>query len=70
MGIYSIFGPLLALLIYLIGPAAMVLPNWFLVLFVVVLILMLGEKPLIHRFSGQLANDEVVTLDKFLVISA
>jgi len=68
-GIYSIFSPLLALLIYLIGPIAVAFPNWFLVLFVVVLILMLGEKPRIHRFSDQLAADEVVTLAKFLIIS-
>ncbi|MEC4749055.1 DUF4010 domain-containing protein [Methylomicrobium sp. Wu6] len=68
-GIYSIFSPMLALLIYLIGPVAIAFPNWFLVLFVVVLILILGEKPLIHRFSDQLANDEVVTLAKFLIIS-
>lgn len=68
-GIFSLFSPLLALLIYLIGPAAIAFPNWFLVLFVVVLILILGEKPTIHRFSDQLANDEVVTLAKFLIIS-
>ncbi|WP_374089094.1 MgtC/SapB family protein [Methylomicrobium lacus] len=68
-GIFSIFSPLLALLIYLIGPAAIAFPNWFLILFVVVLILILGEKPVIHRFSDQLANDEVVTLAKFLIIS-
>jgi uncharacterized membrane protein (DUF4010 family) len=68
-GILSIFGPLLGLLIYLIGPIAITLPNWFLVLFAVVLILMLGAKPVIHRFSDQLANDEVVTLAKFLIIS-
>jgi len=68
-GIFSIFSPLLALLIYLIGPVAIAFPNWFLMLFVVVLILILGEKPVIHRFSDQLANDEVVTLAKFLIIS-
>jgi uncharacterized membrane protein (DUF4010 family) len=68
-GIFSIFGPLLALLIYLIGPIAITFPNWFLVLFIVVLVLMLSEKPVIHRFSDQLANDEVATLAKFLIIS-
>jgi uncharacterized membrane protein (DUF4010 family) len=39
------------------------------VLFIVVLILLLGEKPLIHRISDQLANEEIVTLAKFLIIS-
>ena len=38
-------------------------------LFIVVLILILGEKPLIHRISDQLANEEIVTLAKFLIIS-
>lgn len=68
-GVLSVFGILLALLVYLIGPVSMMFPNWFLVLFVVMLVLMLGEKPVIHRFSDQLANDEVVTLSKFLIIS-
>ncbi|MGR8942017.1 MAG: MgtC/SapB family protein, partial [Gammaproteobacteria bacterium] len=30
---------------------------------------MLGEKPVIHRFSDRLANEEMVTLSKLLVIS-
>ncbi|HSN23353.1 MAG TPA: hypothetical protein VLS45_04170, partial [Methylomicrobium sp.] len=68
-GIFSLFSTTLALLIYLIGPVAISFPNWFLVLFVVMLILMLGEKPVIHRFSDRLANEEMVTLAKFLVIS-
>ncbi|MGJ0484827.1 MAG: MgtC/SapB family protein [Methylomicrobium sp.] len=68
-GIFSIFGPLLALLIYLIGPIAITFPSWFLILFIVVLVLMLSEKPEIHRFSDQLANDEVATLAKFLILS-
>jgi uncharacterized membrane protein (DUF4010 family) len=68
-GILSIFGPMLALLIYLIGPIATAFPNWFLILFIVVLVLMLSGKPVIHRFSDQLANDEVATLAKFLIIS-
>jgi uncharacterized membrane protein (DUF4010 family) len=53
----------------LIGPIASLFPSWFLVLFIVVLILLLGEKPLIHRISDQLANEEIVTLAKFLIIS-
>ncbi|MGR9087953.1 MAG: MgtC/SapB family protein [Gammaproteobacteria bacterium] len=67
--IYSLFSATLALLIYLIGPVAIGFPSWFLMLFIVVLILILGEKPLIHRFSDQLAGDEIVTLAKFLIIS-
>ena len=66
---FSLFSTLFALLIYLIGPIASLFPSWFLVLFIVVLILLLGEKPLIHRISDQLANEEIVTLAKFLIIS-
>ena len=65
----SMFSTLLALLIYLMGPIASVFPSWFLVLFAVVLILILSEKTLIHHFSDQLANEEIVTLAKFLIIS-
>ena len=67
--LFSLFSTLFALLIYLIGPIASVFPNWFLVLFIVVLILLLGEKPLIHRLSDQLANEEIGTLAKFLIMS-
>ena len=67
--LFSLFSTLFALLIYLIGPIASAFPSWFLVLFIVVLILILGEKPLIHRISDQLANEEIVTLAKFLIIS-
>ena len=67
--LFSLFSTLFALLIYLIGPVASLFPSWFLVLFIVVLILLLGEKPLIHRISDQLANEEIVTLAKFLIIS-
>ena len=67
--LFSLFSTIFALLIYLIGPMASAFPSWFLVLFIVVLILILGEKPLIHRISDQLANEEIVTLAKFLIIS-
>jgi len=67
--LFSLFSTLFALLIYLIGPIASVFPSWFLVLYIVVLILILGEKLLIHRISDQLANEEIVTLAKFLIIS-
>ena len=67
--LFSLFSTLFALLIYLIGPVASAFPSWFLVLFIVVLIMVLGEKPLIHRISDQLANEEIVTLAKFLIIS-
>jgi len=66
---FSILEIVLTLLVFLIGPVAVSFPIWFLVLFVVLLVLMLGEKPLIHQFSRNLANNEIVTLAKFLIIS-
>ncbi len=61
---------MLALLVFLIGPVTQHFPLWFLVLFVVLLVLMLGEQPMIRQFSESLASNEVVTLAKFLVISS
>lgn len=66
---FSMFSTIFALLIYLIGPIASTFPNWFLVLFIVVLVLILGEKTLIHSISDQLAIEEIVTLATFLIIS-
>lgn len=65
----SLLSVLLALLIYLTGPIVSIFPSWFLILFIVLLILILGEKPLIHRISDKLASEEIVTLAKFLIIS-
>ncbi|MGR9114275.1 MAG: MgtC/SapB family protein [Gammaproteobacteria bacterium] len=68
-GLFSLFSILIALLVYLIGPVSLSFPGWFLVLFVVVLVLILGEKPLIHKISDRLDNEEMITLAKFLIIS-
>jgi len=66
---FSLLEVILTLLVFLIGPVAIHFPGWFLVLFIVILILMLGEKPQIHQFSESLANNEIVTLAKFLVLA-
>ncbi|MDD5577683.1 MAG: DUF4010 domain-containing protein [Methylobacter sp.] len=66
---YSLLSTLFALLIYLLGPIANSFPIWFLVLYVVLLILLLSEKPGIHHLSDQLANEEIATLAKFLIIA-
>lgn len=66
---FSLLQIILSLLVFLIGPVTVNFPAWFLVLFVVLLVLMLGKKPQIHQFSESLASDEIVTLAKFLVIS-
>lgn len=68
-GVFSLFGILIALLIYLLGPISQTMPGWFLVLVVVVLVLILGEKPLIHKISDRLDNEEILTLAKFLILS-
>ncbi|CAA9892342.1 conserved membrane hypothetical protein [Candidatus Methylobacter favarea] len=68
-GYYSLLSTVFALLIYLIGPIATAFPIWFLVLYSVLLILLLGEKPRIHQISDQLANEEIVTLARFLIIA-
>lgn len=68
-GLFSLFSVLIALLIYLIGPISLSFPGWFLVLFLVALVLILGEKPLIHKISDRLDIEEIVTLAKFLIIS-
>ncbi len=66
---FSLLEIILTLLVFLIGPVTIHFPSWFLVLFVVLLVLMLGEKPLIHQFSESLASNEIVTLGKFLILS-
>jgi len=66
---FSLVAILLALATYSIGPVASRFPGWFLILFVVVLILLLGEKPKIRRLSERISNEEMVTLAKFLIMS-
>jgi len=68
-GLFSLLSVLITLLIYLVGPIGQSFPGWFLVLFVVALVVILGEKPLIHKISDRLDNEEMVTLAKFLIIS-
>ncbi len=66
---FSLVTILLALATYTIGPIAVRFPGWFLILFVVVLVLLLGEKPKIRRLSERISNEEMVTLAKFLIMS-
>lgn len=65
----SLLTSLLALLTYLVGPIAVRFPAWFLVLFVVMLLVMLGEKPGIRRFSDAFRGEETITLAKFLIMA-
>ncbi len=66
---YSLISLLLALLTYLIAPVLMRLPNWFVILYVVTILLMLSEMPKIRRFSDAFRNAEMVTFSKFLIMA-
>jgi len=66
---YSLISPLLALLTYLIAPVLILLPNWFAVLYIVSILLMLGEKPGIRHFSDAFHSIEMVTFSKFLIMA-
>jgi hypothetical protein len=50
-GEQSLLPAMIALLVYGIGPLALREPVWLLILYVVVILLLLGEKPSIRRFS-------------------
>lgn len=65
----SLIAPLLALLTYLLGAAAIDLPAWFLILFVVTVLLLLSEKRGIRQLSETFRSDEMVTLAKFLIMA-
>lgn len=66
---YSLISPLLALFTYLVAPVLIRLPHWFAVLYVVTILLMLGEKPGIRRFSDAFRSTEMVTFSKFLLMA-
>ena len=68
-GNLSLIAPLLALLTYLLGAAAIVLPAWFLILFVVTMLLLLSQKQGIRQLSETFHGDEMVTLAKFLIMA-
>lgn len=68
-GLFSLFSALVALCVYQVGAISQSFPLWFLVLFVVILILILGEKKRIQTISERLGSDELVTLAKFMIIS-
>jgi len=67
-GNLSLLPILVALLAYLLGPIAQTQPIWFLVLYVVIMIVMLGEQPGIRRLSDAFPGDEAGTLAKFLIL--
>jgi len=68
-GLYSLISPLLGILTYLIAPVLIRFPEWFTILFVVTILLILGEKPGIRRFSDAFRSTEMVTFAKFLIMA-
>ena len=61
---------LAGLLVYCFGPAAQLTPVWFPALLFVSLIFTLSAKPFTHRIYEHMDHREVVTLAKFLLLSA
>jgi len=60
---------LLIVAAYSLGPLVMLTPPWFVALFVVVTLLLLGERPKIRRFSDAFHYDEGARLAKFLLMA-
>jgi len=65
----GLIGILIALLSYAIGPIALSLPDWFLILFTMSALFVLNAKEKINRLTEQLGNEEIISLGKFLVLS-
>lgn len=68
-GQQSLLASLLALMVFLIGPLSLHEPIWLLILYVIVILLLLGEKPGIRRFSDAFRSGEAVTLVKFMIMA-
>lgn len=66
---YTLLAPLLVVSTYLIGPATIAMPIWFVVAMVVLILVLLGEKISIRRFSDTFHSAEMVTLAKFLLLA-
>jgi uncharacterized membrane protein (DUF4010 family) len=65
----GMIGMLTALLTYLIGPLALRLPAWFVILFVVSVLFALNAKERIRSLSEAISQREVTTLAIFLTVA-
>jgi hypothetical protein len=65
----GLIGLLLALISYTLGPVSLTLPTWFLLLYVIAALFILNAKANIQLLTLRLANEEVITLAKFLVLA-
>ncbi|HXQ20418.1 MAG TPA: DUF4010 domain-containing protein [Candidatus Acidoferrales bacterium] len=66
---FGMIGILTALLTYLLGPISLQYPRWFLVLFVITVLLVLNSKAKIRVLTERLADREIITLAKFLLLA-
>jgi uncharacterized membrane protein (DUF4010 family) len=67
--LFSLLSPVLGLLTYSIAPVLVSFPDWFTILFLVTILLMLSAKPGIRRFSDAFRTAEMVTFSKFLIMA-
>jgi uncharacterized membrane protein (DUF4010 family) len=65
----GLIGLLLALISYTVGPVSLTLPYWFLILYTIAALFILNAKENIHLLTLRMANEEIITLAKFLVLS-
>ena len=65
----GLIGLLLALISYTVGPVSLTLPSWFLILYTIAALFILNAKENIHLLTLRMANEEIITLAKFLVLS-
>ncbi len=65
----SLLPSLIPMLTYPLGALALLHNLWLLILYAVVILLLLGEKPGIRHLSDQLRNGEAVTLAKFMIMA-
>jgi len=68
-GVLSLLSPVLGLLTYSIAPVVIRFPEWFTILMVVTVLLMLSAKPGIRRFSDAFREAEMFTFTKFLIMA-
>ena len=65
----GLIGVLTALLTYLIGPVCLQFPRWFLILFVITVLLVLNSKAKIRALTEKMADREIMTVSKFLLLA-
>lgn len=65
----GMIGLLMTLISYTVGPVSLTLPYWFLILFTIAALFILNAKENIHLLTLRMANEEIITLAKFLVLS-